>query len=76
MKNLIKKLVKGEMPTERDIQDLLYDICDDTHGSCDYNCPVFDVNGGPLNPTQQNYGCACFKNGKAMYNFIKERGMK
>jgi len=72
-KNLIRRLVKGQKPFKRQIQDLLYEICDDVHSSCDRRCPVNVINGGPVNPTEDNCGCACFKNGKAMYDFIRSK---
>jgi hypothetical protein len=74
MNSLIKKLIKGGKPTIRELQDALYLICDDVHSSCDCNCPVYEINGGPLNPCEANCGCSCFKDGKAMYDFIKSTG--
>jgi len=72
MNSLIKKLVRGVKPTEQEIQEMLYEICDNVHASCDDTCPVYEINRHePLNPCRENLGCACFKNGKAMYDFIR-----
>jgi hypothetical protein len=70
MNSLIKKLVRGVNPTEKEIQEMLYEICDSVHASCDVTCPVYEINHGPVNP-ESNCGCACFKDGKAMYDFIR-----
>ena len=72
---IIKKLIKGNGLTKREIYNWLYEICDDVHGSCGSECPVYEINGGPVNPCRENLGCACFKDGKAMYEFLK-RGIK
>jgi len=72
MNSLIKKLVMGKKPTPREVQDELYDICERVHASCDGECPVYEINHGLVNPEyESNCGCACFKDGVAMYNFIK-----
>jgi hypothetical protein len=70
MNTLIKKLVMGKKPTAKEVQDELYEICDEVHSSCDCSCPVYDINKGPVDPSGPS-GCACFKNGKKMYDFIK-----
>jgi len=69
--NLIRRLVRGQKPLKRQIQDLLYEVCDDEHSSCNENCPVYALNCGPVNPSRENCGCACFKSGQRMYDFIK-----
>lgn len=71
--NQIKKLVMGGKLTKREIQDLLYEICDDVHSSCDAGCPVYDINDGPVNPSSSQSGCDCFKSGQKMYDFIKSK---
>ena len=57
---------------EEEIENL-YDICDSVHSSCDFNCPVFAINGarpGADRPWKENRGCDCFQDGKAMQEFI------
>ncbi len=71
----LKKLVKScdEFSPgwlKKEIQTELYEICDRVHSSCYNDCPVYDINGGPLDPTGED-GCTCFKDGKAMYDFIR-----
>ena len=71
--SLIIHLIKGSKITERMICDELYEICDREHSSCNYDCPVYALNGYavPHNNNDTRYGCDCFKNGKAMLDFIK-----
>lgn len=49
----------------------LYDICDSVHASCDSSCPVYELNGNKV-PSSKEEGCICFKNGSAMFTFIKD----
>jgi hypothetical protein len=80
MSELIIKLAKGEPVTDADIEYGLYEICDRVHSSCDYECPVYDLNGGKTvngdRPFEENRGCDCFKSGKAMLAFIREKTAK
>lgn len=70
--SLMKKLVLGKKPMPKEVQSELYEICDRVHASCTEECPVYEINCGPVNPDyESNCGCACFKDGKAMYDFIK-----
>jgi len=74
MNDMIAKLVKGETITDTDIEGALFDICDNVHSSCSGECPVYNVNGGPVHPEKPfevNRGCDCFKNGKAMLKFLR-----
>jgi len=64
--------------TEKQVQslcDALYEICDNTHAHCNEVCPVYEINGAPVNPDNktfdENSGCDCFKHGHRMYSFIK-----
>lgn len=72
--DLLLKLIKGENPTEKDIEDELYEICDREHSVCSSECPVFFLNNNSTvnghKPFDVNRGCDCFKNGKAMRTFI------
>lgn len=73
---LIEKLVYGERVSKTEIASELYEICEREHSSCNDSCPVFRLNGskcpGSDKPFEENRGCDCFKNGKAMYNFVKK----
>ena len=75
-KDLIEKLVVNEKVSKEDIYNELYEICEDVHSGCYSKCPVFRLNDskapGSDKPFDENRGCDCFKNGKAMYEFIKE----
>jgi len=73
MNNILIKLIKGKTPTRREIEEELYNICDSVHSSCSDDCPVYNLNHGTVNPQksfEENRGCDCFKNGKAMFNFL------
>ena len=73
--DLIEKVAKGEVVTDEEIAEGLYEICDREHSSCNDDCPVYKINGGPVNPDkpfEENRGCDCFKNGHAMLRFIRE----
>jgi len=61
-KSMLVKLIKGELPTRQEIEQELYDICDRVHASCGVECPAYVV----------GLRCMCFKNGRAMFNLIKE----
>lgn len=71
---IILKLVRGEEITPKDITNELYEICDREHAGCNWNCPVYEANNGtPPRETEEGklwWGCDCFKNGKAMMEFI------
>jgi hypothetical protein len=74
MNNLLTQAIAGEPISDADIEDALYKICDDVHSSCYEACPVFEKNGGPLRaekPFEENRGCDCFKNGRAMLKFLR-----
>ncbi len=74
MEDLIVKLVLGKKPTNKEIENQLYEICDSVHSSCDNGCPVYRLNGSEVPDTAKDFkvnrGCDCFKNGSAMRKFI------
>lgn len=71
-KPLIIKLVLGETISSEELYDELYEICSSEHSSCNSNCPVYFLNKNEVpNYTSSDAGCDCFKNGKAMFAFIK-----
>lgn len=75
MNNLIQKMALGKVLDDQDLAQVLYDICDDEHASCNDDCPVYELNGhspvGAHKPFHENRGCDCFKNGHAMLQFVR-----
>jgi len=75
MEDLIVKLAMGQKISDDDIASGLYDICDNTHSSCDGGCPVYRLNGYAVPDTANDFnvnrGCDCFKDGQAMLEFIR-----
>jgi len=73
---LIEKLVLGKEISRKEIEQELYYICKREHAFCTEDCPVCRLNDGNApgsdKPFDENRGCNCFKNGKAMYEFIVE----
>ena len=65
MNIIIEKLIRKEKITDRDIEDGLYEICEDTHASCGEECPVYDFK-------HEEGECQYFKNGKAMLKRLRE----
>ena len=80
MEDLIIKLAKGEKITDKEIEDGLYEICDNVHSSCNDSCPVYQLNGSQVPDTakdfKKNRGCDCFKSGSAMLSFIRNKTKK
>lgn len=75
MNDLIIKLATGDLPSDRDLELALYEICDSVHAGCDDGCPVYRLNGSEVPDTAKDFeinrGCDCFKDGKAMLEFIR-----
>jgi len=75
--DLLFKVIQGKEVTEEDISTELYYICDRVHSSCDCDCPVFQLNNNKIPDTAKDFnvnrGCDCFKNGKAMLEFIRKK---
>ena len=80
MSDFIINIARGGKLTDADIAHELHEICDREHSSCNYDCPVWRLNGGRApgsnKPFVQNRGCDTFKNGKAMLAFIRAMKMK
>lgn len=72
-KVVLLKLIKGEKVEMQDIYDDLTLICEDVHAYCNYECPVYSLNYGKVPWNKDLRNCSCFKDGKKMYDFIKER---
>ena len=49
--------------------EALYQICDNVHSECHDGCPVYACQ---TEAEQHSDDCSCFKNGAAMYEYIKE----
>lgn len=58
-------------------EERLYEICDSEHASCNDACPVYRASGSKVPDTahdfEKNRGCDCFKNGKAMREFLAKK---
>jgi len=76
MSDLLIAIATGKKINDADIANALYEVCDNTHSSCDDNCPVYRLNGSKTpdtaNDFRKNRGCDTFKNGTAMLAFIRE----
>jgi len=75
--DLLIKIASGMPVTESDIENELYEICDRTHSSCNSTCPVYSLNGNKVpdtaNDFNANRGCDCFKSGKKMLSFMRNK---
>jgi hypothetical protein len=67
--DLILKIADGKT-TEKDAEEILYQICDDNHASCNNNCPVYE-DFGNVPETSDHQNCRCFKNGKKMLYYLR-----
>ncbi len=69
------RLCLGQMPDDQELEEMLYDICDEEHASCNTRCPVYLLNGLKAPNTagdwKKNRGCDCFKSGANMLSFIR-----
>lgn len=86
MNDVVMKLIKGQEVTDEDLASELYEICSTVHGSCTDQCPVFKYNSGGCIPYEHKKitkgkkkgqwdlgACSCFKSGKKMLAFIRDR---
>ena len=74
MEVIIRKLIAGEVVSELDVEDALYEMCDREHASCNDACLVYKLNGSKIpDLLKTSCGCDCFKDGCTMLNFIKNR---
>ena len=70
MRECIAHFVRKEPITESVVALELFEVCDRVHASCDSSCPVYHKAAGKL-PDTNGTGCDCFKNGKAMLEFLR-----
>lgn len=54
--------------TDRDAIQELVEICEREHSGCNDNCPVFEIMRDQGKDLEE---CSCFKDGKAMFEFLK-----
>jgi len=77
MNALLEHAIKGTRPQEFEIREALTRICQEQHATCNYECPVYEKNGGhPLGyekPWGKNRGCDCFQNGKKMLAYLRSK---
>ena len=68
-------LAQGKQPTDAELANELFEICQTEHHDCNHRCPVYDLNGGhtvaPPGAVELSEDCTCFKNGRAMLSFIR-----
>lgn len=76
-REIMMKLAVGIFPTDLEIEQWLYNECENNHAGCNEKCPVYKIYGGIPNTNEQGakYGCDCFKNGHAMKKFIREQAL-
>lgn len=74
--DLITKLALGKIPTQEEIEQALFEICDRVHASCDDECPVYRACDGVF-PQEtehgQRYSCDGFKRGSEMAKILKAK---
>ena len=70
MNEIITKLIRKRPVTESDLKDVLYDICDTEHSSCNSNCPVYEANGGEPLWNPKHTDCQCYRDGGKMLAFL------
>lgn len=63
--------------TPKDVQNELYDICEQEHSGCNDNCPVYKlaIEEGEFKEGEANE-CPYFKNGRAMYERLRGKKVK
>jgi hypothetical protein len=62
--NLLMKLIKGGTPTDAELANELYEICDNVHSSCSFQCPMYQFK-------KDSPDCPFFKKGKEMLTFLR-----
>lgn len=67
----IEKVAIGATPSDEEIANELYNICDSIHSCCHDECPIYRLTYGDI-PNNKGHGCDCFKDGEIMLGFIRE----
>ena len=68
---LILRIADGTT-NKKDAEEILYDICDSVHSSCDSDCPVYEKNGGvPWVNGESGGDCRTFRYGSKMLHYIQ-----
>ena len=74
--NLFMQVVNGAKVTDDILEKALYEICNNEHATCSNECPVYRKMGGVVGgdkPFHINRGCDCFKSGKNMLIFLRNK---
>lgn len=74
MKRLLEAAVNRKDISDEDIVEALRDICEETHSSCDNECPVFERYGYVPVKSDGRMGrtnCLYFKDGLKMLKFLR-----
>jgi hypothetical protein len=72
--DILTSVIKGQIPSEKEIKNALYEMCDREHSSCNSDCLVYKLNGNQV-PNLENTrcGCDCFKDSTKILEFIRSR---
>ena len=64
---ILESVILGNHPSEVEIKDEPYEMCDREHHSCNSDCLVYKLNGNAVPDTAKDFdvnrGCDCFKDG-------------
>ena len=71
LQSVMKKINISE---EIKLKELLYEICDSEHSSCNSKCPVYKMTGTiPMGSEHED--CICFKDGSKMLDYLKTKNL-
>ena len=69
MNSILIKLITGKKILQKDIEEGLYEVCDNVHSTCDFTCPIYEF---VLTQKQrENSGCPYFKDGTKMLEALR-----
>ncbi len=69
--SIIQKLIKGEMPTDQELENYLWEICDKVHSSCDNRCPIYKAMDGETTRDEDG-NCYFFRSGSEMLKYLRQ----
>lgn len=70
METVLRKLIRGESVSDEDLEEALYEMCDNEHASCNEYCLIYSE---VLNPERdKSVGCPYFKDGKKMLEALRK----